>query len=87
MPLEIERKYLVTSDKYKVGAKPSEITQAYLTIQDNLAIRVRIDFTSIPHRFHFGSLRSHFDLTSISLRVHIGSTSISLRPHFDLRLR
>ena len=43
MPLEIERKYLVTSDKYKVGAKPSEITQAYLTIQDNLAIRVRIE--------------------------------------------
>jgi len=43
MPLEIERKYLVTSDNYKIGAKPVEITQAYLTIQDNLAIRVRIE--------------------------------------------
>ena len=43
MPLEIERKYLVTSDNYKICAKPVEITQAYLTIQDNLAIRVRIE--------------------------------------------
>ena len=43
MPLEIERKYLVTSDVYKSGAKSVEITQAYLTIQDNLAIRVRIE--------------------------------------------
>ena len=43
MPLEIERKYLVTSDAYKAGAKPVEITQVYLTIQDNLAIRVRIE--------------------------------------------
>ena len=43
MPLEIERKYLVTSDAYKAGAKSVEITQVYLTIQDNLAIRVRIE--------------------------------------------
>ena len=43
MPLEIERKFLVTSDAYKAGAKPVEIIQAYLTIQDNLAIRVRIE--------------------------------------------
>ena len=43
MPLEIERKFLVTSDAYKAGAKPVEITQAYLTIQGNLAIRVRIE--------------------------------------------
>ena len=43
MPLEIERKYLVTSDAYKTGAKSVEITQVYLTIQDNLAIRVRIE--------------------------------------------
>ena len=43
MPLEIERKFLVTSDAYKAGAKPVEITQGYLTIQDNLAIRVRIE--------------------------------------------
>ena len=43
MPLEIERKFLVTSDAYKAGAKPAEITQVYLTIQNNLAIRVRIE--------------------------------------------
>ena len=43
MPLEIERKFLVNSDRYKIGAKPIEIIQAYLTIQDNLAIRVRIE--------------------------------------------
>ena len=43
MPLEIERKFLVNSDRYKIGAKPIDIMQAYLTIQNNLAIRVRIE--------------------------------------------
>jgi len=43
MPLEIERKYLVNSDRYKIGAKSIKIMQAYLTIQNNLAIRVRIE--------------------------------------------
>ena len=43
MPLEIERKFLVNSDRYKIGAKPVDIRQAYLTIQDDLAIRVRIE--------------------------------------------
>ena len=43
MPLEIERKFLVTSDRYKIGAKPVDIMQAYLTIQNHLAIRVRIE--------------------------------------------
>ena len=43
MPLEIERKFLVTSDCYKIGAKPVDIMQAYLTIQNHLAIRVRIE--------------------------------------------
>ena len=43
MPLEIERKFLVNSDRYKIGAKPVHIMQAYLTIQNNLAIRVRIE--------------------------------------------
>ena len=43
MPFEIERKFLLTSHDFKDGSKTIEITQAYLTIQDNLAIRVRID--------------------------------------------
>ena len=43
MPLEIERKFLVNSDRYKIGAKSVYIMQAYLTIQNNLAIRVRIE--------------------------------------------
>ena len=43
MPLEIERKFLVNSDRYKIGAKPVHIMQAYLTIQNQLAIRVRIE--------------------------------------------
>ena len=43
MPLEIERKFLVNSDRYKIGAKPVDIMQAYLTIQNHLAIRVRIE--------------------------------------------
>ena len=43
MPLEIERKFLVTSDRYKIGAKSVDIMQGYLTIQNNLSIRVRIE--------------------------------------------
>ena len=43
MPLEIERKFLVNSDRYKIGAMPVDIMQAYLTIQNHLAIRVRIE--------------------------------------------
>ena len=43
MPLEIERKFLVNSDRYKIGANPVDIMQAYLTIQNHLAIRVRIE--------------------------------------------
>jgi CYTH domain-containing protein len=43
MPLEIERKFLVNSDRYKIGAKPVDIMQAYLIIQNHLAIRVRIE--------------------------------------------
>ena len=43
MPLEIERKFLVNSDRYKIGGKPVDIIQAYLTIQNHLAIRVRIE--------------------------------------------
>jgi len=43
MPLEIERKFLVNSDRYKIGAKPVDIMQAYLAIKNNLAIRVRIE--------------------------------------------
>ena len=42
MPLEIERKFLVTSDDYKLSAKIVEIKQAYLSIDENMAIRVRV---------------------------------------------
>ena len=43
MPLEIERKFLVNSDHYKIRGKPVDIMQAYLTIQNHLAIRIRIE--------------------------------------------
>ena len=43
MPLEIERKFLVTSDDYKLNAKAVEIKQAYLSIDGNMAIRARVD--------------------------------------------
>ena len=43
MPLEIERKFLVTSDDYKLSAKIVEIKQAYLSIDENMAIRVRLE--------------------------------------------
>ena len=43
MPLEIERKFLVTSDAYRQNASSSEINQAYLSVMEKMAIRVRID--------------------------------------------
>ena len=43
MPLEIERKFLVVSDDYKLSAKTVDIRQAYLSIDENMAIRVRVE--------------------------------------------
>ena len=43
MPLEIERKYLVISDDYKINTKAVDIKQAYLSTNNNMAIRVRIE--------------------------------------------
>ena len=43
MPLEIERKFLVSSNTYKDKAQSTNITQAYLSVTGKLAIRVRID--------------------------------------------
>ena len=43
MALEIERKFLVNSDNYKLNAKSVEIKQAYLSIDKVMAIRVRIE--------------------------------------------
>ena len=43
MPLEIERKFLVISDTYRDNAQSSDIKQAYLSVTERMAIRVRID--------------------------------------------
>ena len=43
MSFEIERKFLVISGKFKESVTSVEISQAYLTIEKNLAIRVRIE--------------------------------------------
>ena len=43
MPLEIERKFLVTSNGYRENATSSLIKQSYLSITEKMAIRVRID--------------------------------------------
>ena len=43
MPLEIERKFLVTSDDYKLSAKTVDIKQAYLSADENMAIRTRVE--------------------------------------------
>jgi len=43
MPLEIERKFLVVSDEYHKNSKSVDIIQAYLSADDNFAIRVRIE--------------------------------------------
>ena len=43
MPLEIERKFLVVSDDYKINSKSVDIKQAYLSTDEKMAIRVRIE--------------------------------------------
>jgi|TARA_B100000315_G_C14260914_1_gene444114 CYTH domain-containing protein len=43
MPLEIERKFLVVSDDYRLAAKLVDIKQAYLSVDDNMAIRIRVE--------------------------------------------
>ena len=43
MPLEIERKFLVTSDDYKLSAKAADIKQAYLSADDHMTVRVRVE--------------------------------------------
>ena len=43
MPLEIERKFLVVSEDYKINSKSEDIKQAYLSVGQNMAIRVRIE--------------------------------------------
>ena len=43
MPLEIERKFLVSSAIYRDNAQSSQIRQVYLSVKEKMAIRVRID--------------------------------------------
>ena len=43
MPLEIERKYLIISNEYRNNSTFTEITQAYLSTSDKMAIRIRIN--------------------------------------------
>ena len=43
MPLEIERKFLLVADDYKVNAKEVDIKQAYLSADENMAVRVRVE--------------------------------------------
>ena len=43
MPLEIERKFLVLSDDYQQNSRSVFIKQAYLSVDGNMAIRVRIE--------------------------------------------
>ncbi len=43
MPLEIERKFLVISEDYQQSSKSVYIKQAYLSADENMAIRVRIE--------------------------------------------
>ena len=43
MPLEIERKFLLVSDDYKLNAKAVDIKQAYLSADENISVRVRVE--------------------------------------------
>ncbi len=42
MPLEIERKFLTTSDAFRTLAKPGRLVQAYLSIGETAVVRLRI---------------------------------------------
>lgn len=42
VPVEIERKFLVTSDAWKQGVKPIRITQGYLSRVNERVVRVRL---------------------------------------------
>ena len=53
MPLEIERKFLVVSDDYKINAKAVDIKQAYLSVDKNMAIRVRVEGTQASINIKF----------------------------------
>lgn len=43
MALEIERKFLVTGEGWKQGARPSKMVQGYIPSGEGLAVRVRIE--------------------------------------------
>ena len=43
MPLEIERKFLVSSNAFRENSTSLEIKQVYLSITEKIAVRVRID--------------------------------------------
>lgn len=42
MPLEIERKFLVTSNTWRAGARACSIRQGYLCLGDDTTVRIRI---------------------------------------------
>lgn len=42
MPLEIERKFLVTSNRWRAGARACAIRQGYLSCGDGATVRIRI---------------------------------------------
>lgn len=43
MPLEIERKFLVTNDDWKHGATATEFLQGYLSVGPPASVRIRIE--------------------------------------------
>lgn len=42
MPVEIERKFLVTSSRWRAGARACAIRQGYLSLGDGATVRIRI---------------------------------------------
>lgn len=42
MPVEIERKFLVTSGRWRAGARASAIRQGYLCLGESATVRIRI---------------------------------------------
>lgn len=64
MPLEIERKFLVTSSRWRVGARACTIRQGYLSLGGGATVRIRIAgheaFITVKGKTR-GLIRSEFE--------------------------
>lgn len=66
MPTEIERKFLVLNEDYKIGASKSLYRQGYLSCNENCVVRIRIadNTAKLTIKGHsVGAVRPEFEYT------------------------